>query len=317
MYSRASIGMDVVQKAAAAADDGRAIRLGSVLVATSAVAYSTAGFFTRLIELDIATVLFWRGLYGGLFMLACIAWIERRNTVAVFRSVGVSGLAVAVLSALATVCYLSALRLTTVAEVMAINATSPFISGALAWLILGERERRSAIVASGVALVGVVVMVGPEAVQGQLFGAALAFATTFSLALMIVLMRVKKSISMLPASCLSAFLSAAIAWPAASRTVPTGATIVYLALFGVVQFGLGLILLTLGVRLITALRTSLLSRLQTVLGPVWVWIAFGEVPPPTTLVGIVLVAGSAFAATMTGAKVGAKVGAKAGVASER
>jgi drug/metabolite transporter (DMT)-like permease len=216
--------------------------------------------------------------------------------------VGLPGLAVAVLSALATVCYLSALRLTTVAEVMAINATSPFISGALAWLILGERERWSAIVASGVALAGVAIMVGPDAIAGQFAGAALAFAMTFSLALMIVLIRVKKSVSMLPASCLSAFLSAAIAWPMASGTIPTGATMLYLVLFGVVQFGLGLILLTLGVRLITALRSSLLSRLQTVLGPIWVWLAFGEIPAATTLVGIVLVAGSAFAATLAGAK---------------
>jgi drug/metabolite transporter (DMT)-like permease len=279
-----------------------AIRLGSVLVAASAVAYSTAGFFTRLIDLDVATLLLWRGLFAGLFMLLCIALIERRGMLAAFRAVGVAGLAVAILSALATVCYLSALRLTTVAEVMAINATSPFISGALAWLIIGERERWSTIVASLVALAGIVVMVGPDAMAGELAGAALAFAMTLALALMIVIMRLKKSISMLPASCLSAFLSAAIAWPVSSGAIPGSAMMICLALFGIVQFGLGLILLTLGVRLISALRSSLLSRLQTVLGPIWVWLAFGEVPAATTLLGITLVAGSAFAATVIGAR---------------
>jgi hypothetical protein len=42
--------------------------IGTVLVAGSAVAYSSAGFFTRLIDLDTATLWFWRGLFAGLFM---------------------------------------------------------------------------------------------------------------------------------------------------------------------------------------------------------------------------------------------------------
>jgi drug/metabolite transporter (DMT)-like permease len=278
--------------------------LGTLLVGSSAVAYSTAGFFTRLIELDVPTMLLWRGGYGGVFMLACIAVIERRRTWPafrdMFRDMGLPGLGVAILSALATVCYLSALRLTTVAEVLAINATSPFISGALAFVIIGERERWPVVVASLVAMLGIVIMVGPGALAGHASGAALAFLMTLALAGMVVIMRAKKSVSMLPASCLSAFLSAAVVLPFAGTAIPTGASMIYLALFGIVQFGLGLILLTVGVRHVTALRVSLLSRLQSVLGPIWVWLGFGEVPGTSTLIGGALVLGSAFAAVLTG-----------------
>jgi drug/metabolite transporter (DMT)-like permease len=272
--------------------------LGTVLVASAAVAYSTAGFFTRLIALDVPTMLVWRGLFAGLFITLCIVAMQRRRTLAAFLEMGLPGLAVAMLSALATVCYLSALRLTSVAEVMAINATSPFVSGALAFLIIGERERWPVVAASLVALVGVVIMVGPGALAGHAAGAVLAFAMTFALALMIVLMRMRKAVSMLPASGLSAYLSAIMVAPFASAALPTAADAIYLALFGVVQFGLGLILLTLGVRHVTALRSSLLSRLQTVLGPVWVWLAFGEVPPAATLTGGALVIASAVAAAL-------------------
>jgi len=273
-------------------------RLGSLLIAASAIAFSTTGYFTRLIELDVPTLLFWRGIFGGLFMLGCLALMYGSETVAEFRSMGVSGLCVAILSALATVCYVSALRLTTVAEVMGIAAANPFVSGTLAWLIIGEKEHWSAIVASIVALAGVVVMVGPAAFGGHIAGAALAFAMTFSLALMIVIMRIKKSVSMLPASCLSAFLSSLVVWPVSSSQVPAGETMMNLALFGVVQFGLGLLLLTVGTRFVTALRTSLLNRLQTVLGPFWVWLAFGEIPQLSTLVGGLLVLASAMAASL-------------------
>jgi drug/metabolite transporter (DMT)-like permease len=74
----------------------------------------------------------------------------------------------------------------------------------------------------------------------------------------------------------------------------------YLVLFGSLQFGLGLVLLTLGTRLVTALRTSLLSRLQTVLGPLWVWLAFNEVPAVATFVGGSIVLASTITASLLG-----------------
>ena len=82
--------------------------LGTVLTASAAVAYSTAGYSTRLIELDILTVLFWRGLYAGLFMSVCIALLHGKETVASVRNIGLPGLLAAILSAAATVCYLNA-----------------------------------------------------------------------------------------------------------------------------------------------------------------------------------------------------------------
>jgi drug/metabolite transporter (DMT)-like permease len=277
---------------------GANARFGSLLIAASAIAFSTTGFFTRLIHLDVPTLLFWQGIFGGLFMLGCLFLMYRGQTFAAFRTMGRSGVAIAILTALATVCYVVALRLTTVAEVMSIAATGPFLCGALAWLLIGEKEHWTTVVASVFALVGVVVMVGPGAFDGHLAGAAVAFAMTFAIAVMLVIMRVKKSVSMLPASCLSAFLSSLMVWPASSSAMPSGRTMVELALFGIVQFGLGMILFTIGARLIPALRVSLLNRLQTVLGPMWVWLAFGEVPQPTTLVGGAMVLASAIAASL-------------------
>jgi drug/metabolite transporter (DMT)-like permease len=115
---------------------------------------------------------------------------------------------------------------------------------------------------------------------------------------MLVIVRAKKSTSMLPASCVSAFLSALVVWPLTSAAIPTGMAMLHLALFGVVQFGLGLILMTRGARLVTALRCSLLNRLQTVLGPTWVWLAFGEMPPPSVLLGGAIVLTSTIAAAL-------------------
>jgi drug/metabolite transporter (DMT)-like permease len=62
-----------------------------------------------------------------------------------------------------------------------------------------------------------------------------------------------------------------------------------LALFGITQFGLGLLLLTLGARLISATESALMNALEGPLAPFWVWLAFREVPSPATLAGGVIV----------------------------
>jgi drug/metabolite transporter (DMT)-like permease len=101
------------------------------------------------------------------------AWIviaSGRETSATVRKIGWPGLLVAGLSALAALCYLHALRLTTVAEVMAINASSRLISGTLAWLILKERERWQIVMASITALAGVAIMVGPGVLSRHVAG---------------------------------------------------------------------------------------------------------------------------------------------------
>src|ERR1700747_1060898 len=99
-------------------------RLGGLLIVASAVAFSLAGFFTRLIALDAWTLLFWRGLYGGLFIAAYIIWVHGRDPLAAVRAVGCAGLLVAACSTVATICFINALERTSVADVMVINATT-------------------------------------------------------------------------------------------------------------------------------------------------------------------------------------------------
>jgi drug/metabolite transporter (DMT)-like permease len=259
--------------------------LGVTLVVLSACAFSTAGFFTRLIDTDVWTMLFWRGLFGGLFIAGYVVWRERAGALAALRRIGVPGLVAAGCSTAATICFINALRQTTVADVLVINATAPFITAALAWAWTGDRERWTTLAASGVALLGVVVTVGAAAGSGRLFGDVLALVMTILISAMMVVIRRHRAVSMLPAAALSAFLCAVVVWPWADPASATGWNFVNLILFGTTQFGLGLLLLTLGTRLISAPRSALIGALETPLAPALVWLAFGEVPSLATAVG--------------------------------
>ena len=189
---------------------------GIVLITLSAVAYSSAGFFTRLIHLDAWTMLFWRGLFAGVMILCVIIVQERGNTLAAFRAIGRPGLAAALCSTAATILYLNAFQRSSVADVAVLFAAAPFVTAGLGWLCLGVTEAWATLVASLVALLGVVIMVGGAAVEGHLVGDLLAFGMTVCMAVMMLIIRHPRETSMIPAACLSAFLCPLVVWPFAS-----------------------------------------------------------------------------------------------------
>jgi drug/metabolite transporter (DMT)-like permease len=80
--------------------------------------------------------------------------------------------------------------------------------------------------------------------------------------------------------------------PFASPGEITGGDVVWLALLGIGQIGLGFVLLTVGARLIPAAQVGLITLLEVVLGPLWVWLALDERPSTLTLAGgaIVIIA---------------------------
>ena len=87
-------------------ENGGAMHLhaqGVLLIILSTIAFSSAGFFTRLIHLDAWTMLFWRGLFAGLMILCVIIAQERRHTWSAIHAIGRPGLAAAFCSTIATV----------------------------------------------------------------------------------------------------------------------------------------------------------------------------------------------------------------------
>jgi drug/metabolite transporter (DMT)-like permease len=259
--------------------------LGTWLLVASATAYSTAGFFTRLIPVDAWTLLFWRGLFGGTFLAAVVAWQLHGRLWRSIRAMGWEGAAVMVCSAVATVCFLNAMRITAVADVMVIDAAIPFITAGLAWLILRERESWSTLGATAAAFAGMTIMATPAVAEGRFLGDLLALCMAMLMSLVIVLIRRKRGVNMVPAVCGSALLCALLVSPFAAPLQVEAADMGLLALFGVSQFGLGLLLLAFGTPLVSATRGALIGVLQAPLATLWVWLAFAEPPSTATLVG--------------------------------
>ena len=268
---------------------GDAARRGRLLVAAAAVCWSTGGLIARLVDTDPWTTVFWRGLFCAAFLVGVTALRERRRTVGVFLGMGATGLAMAACFATASTCFIMALHRTSVANVLIIQSLSPFMAGLLGWAWMGERVAGRTWTAMGVALLGSAIMVSryfyTETTTGSLGGDLLAFTVALAFAAATVLLRRNRHVEMLPAAALAAALTGAVTSFSAEPGSVGAPDLLLLALFGSGQLGFGMILFTAGARRIPVAEAALIAVLESVLGPVWVWLAIGENPGLPSLVG--------------------------------
>jgi drug/metabolite transporter (DMT)-like permease len=274
-----------------ALDESRRQRRGQIYVALAAVAWSTAGVMQRQLTLDTATQAAGRAVFAGVALLAYVAIVERGRVVEAFRSVGLAGVAVALCVATASGSFIAALNHTTVARVLFILAVAPVLAALLARVTLGEPITRRTVQAMALALAGVTLMLGAPG-EGSLAGDGLAFLAALAFALMIVITRWRHDVSMAPATCLSQVILVAVFLPFAGPGEIGAEDVFWLAALGIGQIGLGFALLTVGARLSPAAQVGLITLLEVVLGPLWVWLALDERPSTFTLIGgaIVIVA---------------------------
>ncbi|HVU78821.1 MAG TPA: DMT family transporter [Gaiellaceae bacterium] len=265
-------------------------RRGRLFVGLAAVAWSTAGLLQRELSVDTATQTGGRALFAMLGLLVYVAATERGGTLRSFRAMGVAGAGVVVLMAISSASFFVALNHTSVANVLFMQALAPILAAVLG-LLLGDPVGRRTWFAMVVAVAGVAVMVGGPGHPSAL-GLGLALVMTSSFAAMLVLTRHRRDVSMAPATFLSQLLVLVLAAPFASTGGVGTQDAVLLATLGICQIGLGFVLLTIGGRLIPAGEVALITLLEIVLGPLWVWAFLSEQPSSATLVGGAVVLGA-------------------------
>jgi drug/metabolite transporter (DMT)-like permease len=274
---------------AATADPSREQRRGRLLVAAAAVCWSTGGLIARTVDTDPWTTVFWRGVFCAAFLLAVTTLREGRATLRVFARMGGTGLGMAVCFATASTCFIMALHRTSVANVLIIQSLSPFMAGLLGWAWMGEQVAPRTWGAMSVALLGSGIMVSRYVYAGptraSLGGDLLAFTVALAFATATVLLRRRRQVQMLPAAALAAALTSVVASAGARPRAVDPGDLLLLAFFGACQLGFGMILFTAGARRIPVAEASLIAVLESVLGPVWVWLALGENPGLPSLLG--------------------------------
>lgn len=269
-------------------------RLGVLLVTGSALAWSFGGAIDRFIDTpETWTVVFWRSVWAALFLVVFLLVRDGKKAPDAFRSMGWPGLVVALCFMAASISFVLAISYTTVANVILINAAVPLVAALISRVFLGEAISGTTWAAIAAVIAGVAIMVGDQSGgESSLIGNILALVITFVFAIATVVTRRHSNVRMTPAVITATTLAAIVAATQAPGFAVSGHDMAWLFAFGALNLGLGMALFVTGARLIPAALAALLGTLETVLGPVWVWLIHGETATTYTIIGgtIVVVA---------------------------
>jgi drug/metabolite transporter (DMT)-like permease len=261
----------------------RGAALGLMIAAP--VLWSSAGVVTRHIQrTEPFEQVFWRSLFAFAFVFSFLLF-KRSHPWTAVRSAGLPGLASGLMWAIMFTAFLFALSLTTTANALVVMSVSPLLTALFARMFLKDPVPVRTLVASGAAAVGIALMFSTD-LSAHYAGMAVAFLIPVAAAINVVVLRASAArLDLVPAVMLGGALSCLIALPFALPFSATGRDVALLAFLGITQLGVPCMLLVIASRSLLAPEIALLSLLEVVLGPLWVWLAVGEEPGGATLVG--------------------------------
>jgi DME family drug/metabolite transporter len=263
---------------------------GAMLIVLAGVLWSVQGLIIRLIpDTGSWAILVWRSVGMLPVLLLWIAVQSRGRVVTEIRAVGWPG----VLGGLGLVMAFSgaiyAFQATSVANAVLLFSASPFFAAILGRVLLGEQVSALTWFAIVLAAVGILVMVGGGMAGGALDGNVAALISALGFAVFTVTLRWGKLANMLPAVALGgvfSIIAGAVALAVLGQDLlisPREAGIA--AAMGAVTLTGGMLLFTLGSKVVPAAQATLLSLVEVLLAPLWVWVLLGETVSQGTLIG--------------------------------
>ncbi len=274
------------QEGAAAAEQSAR---GVWLVLLAALLWSFSGVLIRMLHMDIWSIQLWRSITTFVVFVPILYFVHGPNPWKAIKAVGWIDLLCAALGSVAMFSFVSAVALTTVADVLVVYATLPFLAALFGWLISREKVSGRTLTASLFALTGVLIMVSGAAGKGRLLGDLLSLSMTITFGLQLVILRKYQGRSIVIINMMSIVANVVVCLCFAPLSVPGATDLVVVTAVGALTIGLGMMLFNLGARLIPSAKASLIGLIEVVLGPLWVWLLFAENPGSYAMVGGVLV----------------------------
>jgi len=256
--------------------DNRSYSAGVLCVFVAALSWSTAGLFTRVVETDIPTTLLWRSALGGVSVLLIYTVMKRPQNLAELVRFKFGEVVVATLSALGMMCFISAFFYTSIANVSFVYGAMPLVTMLMAWVVLRDPITSVGIIATILSGLGVGVLVWGGQHFGDFLGLGLAFLMTFFMAAVTVASKFFPDTDAMKSAYLSGFIAALLVLPFSQSGSASSHDIVWLALYGLVNVGLGFGVYLLGVSRISALAAALIGLSEVPLAPIWAFALFDE-----------------------------------------
>ena len=260
---------------------------GIIFMLLAAVALSLAGLFVKLAAWDSFGITAGRSVAT---LVSCLVYMLITRKKFVFnKAVVFGGVCISLLNFL----FIFATQSTSAANAIVLEYTEPFFVILLLWLIFGQRPQKAEIIAVLAAFSGIVFFFLDKLTPGGMIGnfAALMAGLVYAVFILVKKMDGNDFFSSVLTASVINIVTCGWSIPRQTNWDPLG--IVMVTLFGIIPCFLGYILLSAGLDRMPIVAGVLLSMLEPVLNPVWVAIFYGEVVGKMSLIGMVIILGTA------------------------
>ena len=259
---------------------------GYLLLLFGGFCLSWGGFIVRSFqEANIWQILFLRSFFFIIALILFLSLIYKNKVIKVIKDSGIPGILGGFVMSFSFVAFIVAMNNTTVANVVFIISTQTMFLAIFGFVYL--KEKVSLIGSSSIflAMSGIFIMVGDSISTGSLFGNLVALVIPINFAIYVMIIRKNSNLDMVPAMLYSGIFSL-IYGAILSRSFEFTSHDLFMGfLLGVPQLALGFICITIGSRTTASATVGLLMLMETLCGPLWVWLFLNEIPPLSVFIG--------------------------------
>ena len=262
---------------------------GSLLAFVGVMFITPDSLFIRLSSIDTWELLFYRGAIPSVVILIALILFYKSNLIKVTLAMGLAGLFYALTFSITNITFIVSIQNTNVANTLVMIATAPMLSAILAAVFLKENPDRNTWIAILITFLAVVYIFFDSFKLGNFFGDIFGLITALGLAVGANIIRSVRDKDLVPAAVIGKFMVAIFAVFFVDNLILQGRDNIIVPLMCIMCVGIPFVLVTIAPRFITAAEVNLFFLLETIIGPIWVWLIIKEQPSIETIYGGILI----------------------------
>ena len=268
---------------------------GSLLAFVAVMFITPDSLFIRISTIDTWGLVFYRGIIPFLTVFFVMLIIYKLNFFKILLNSGYHGIIYIATFSITNITFVVSIQNTNVANTLVMIATAPMLSAILSTIFLKETSDKKTWISVIVTFAAILYIFFDSLKLGNFYGDILGFITAIGLAVGAITIRSAKSKNLVPAAVVGKLFVATFALFFIESFALTENDLIIVPLMCILCVAIPFVLVTIAPRFIPAAEVNLFFLLETIIGPIWVWLIIKEQPSfETILGGAVIVATIAF-----------------------
>ena len=262
---------------------------GSLLAFVAVIFITPDSLFIRLSSVDTWSLVFYRGIIPFFTVFFGMLLIYKLNFFKILLTSGYHGLIYIGTFSITNITFVVSIQNTNVANTLVMIATAPMLSAILGAIFLKEPPDRKTWISIIITFLAIIYIFSDSFKLGNFYGDILGFITAIGLAVGAVTIRSAKSKNLVPAAVVGKLFVAIFALFFIESFLLESKDLIIVPLMCILCVAIPFVLVTIAPRFIPAAEVNLFFLLETIIGPIWVWLVIKEQPSIETLQGGVII----------------------------